>query len=412
MQLWNDDEQDTGRNPTPRDSAHITPLHNRYDEDVVKVYKRACNVGADARYWLQYRYDKKTWKIYSDSAGNAFSSERTARKLAAVIDYEIADKVHNPYKYQTATNKLWLFKNQIIIWLNGKYKTCKPSTTRSYESYIRLHILPYFGELDVSEIKAYHGLQFLDKLPATMQPKSRKEIFTILNGFFNHCARADIINKPPAMPRIQVPERVIRWADYETQEKVRAHIPEQHKPIVHFAMRHGMRIGEVLGLMEKDLDFKLNTITIQRSLASYGLTTTKTGRVRVIPMNDELVETLRGLCAEKLHDAFVFTFRGKPYSRNTLYKTATRAARKVGLKISAYELFRHSKITQAAVLEVSPLVIQQYSGHTSFNTTKKYLNMSALSLVSMHTKKKEVIPITRAIGEGIIASQLPPDKAK
>lgn len=376
-----------------------TPSTNIYDIDVVRVYKRKGKDGAELRFYLYYRYDKKTWQIFTDTAGNPFSSERTAKKLAAVIDYELADKTHNPYKYQPSTNKLWLFKNQIMIWLNGKYKTAKPSTTRSYESYIRRHILPYFGEMDVSEIKAYHGMNFLETLPAMMKPKSKKEIFTILNGFFNHCARADIINKPPAMPRVQVPERAIRWANLETQEKILDLIPAQHKPIVHFSMRHGMRIGEVLGLMEKDLDFELNTITIQRSLAPYGLTSTKTGKVRVIPMHPELVEILRGLCAEKLHDAFVFTFRGKPYSRNTLYKTTMRAARKVGIKISAYELFRHSVITQAAVREVSPLVIQQFAGHTSLATTKKYMNMNALSLVNMFAPKKVVDLISKTTSQ-------------
>lgn len=99
---------------------------------------------------------KKTWRIFSDQAGNPFSSERVARKLAAVIDYELADKTHNPYKYQPSTNKLWLFKNQIMKWLDDKRKINKPSTIATYESYLRLYIIPFFGEMDVSEIKAHY----------------------------------------------------------------------------------------------------------------------------------------------------------------------------------------------------------------------------------------------------------------
>lgn len=377
-----------------RDKQHsktgiaASTITNPFERDMVIVLKRKTAEGGDHRYRLFYRFHKKDWFIYSDTQGNPLSSEKTARKLAAVIDYEITDKTHNPYKYQPTTNKEWAFKVQIVKWLNGKYKTAKPSTTRSYESYIRNHILPYFGEMDVSEIKAYHGLDFADKLPPAMKPKSRKEIFTILNCFFNQLSRSDIIAKPPAMPRIKVPERAIRWADYEMQDKILELVPDQHKPIIHFSMRHGMRIGEVLGLMEKDLDFKLNTITIERSLAPYGLTSTKTGKPRTIPMHPELVEILRGLCMEKLHDAFVFTFNGKPYSRNTLYKTTVRAARKVGLKISAYELFRHSVITQAAVRQVDARTIQAFAGHTSLATTQKYTAMNALSLVNVLSSKK------------------------
>lgn len=132
--------------------------------DVVKVCKRPGKDGAELRFYLSYRYDKKTWRIFSDQAGNPFSSDRVARKLAAVIDYELADKTHNPYKYQPSTNKLWLFKNQIMIWLNDKRKVNKARSIDRYESNIRLHILPFFAEMDVSEIKAYHCAEFVKGL--------------------------------------------------------------------------------------------------------------------------------------------------------------------------------------------------------------------------------------------------------
>lgn len=367
-------------------TALYTVQQTPYDLTVVKVCKRSGKEGAELRFYLSYRYDKKTWRIFSDQAGNPFSSERVARKLAAVIDYELADKAHNPYKYQPSTNKLWLFKNQIMIWLNDKRKVNKPSTIASYESYIRLYITPFFGAMDVSEIKAYHGAEFIKTLPGGMAPVCKVAIISILNAFFRHCSRMEMIPKPPAMPKIQVPERAKRWADYETQQRILAQIPKKHQPLFHFAMRHGMRIGEVRGLMVKDIDFQRSTITVQRQLAYYGVSSTKTGRVRVLPLHPELVDTVFGLCYKQLPDSFVFKVRGKPYSHPTIYKVAMAAIRAEGLeKLTPYELFRHSVLTQAAVRGINLTLIQQYAGHASINTTRQYVDMTALNITSVQS---------------------------
>lgn len=366
--------------------ASISPRNiSPFERDVVKIYKRKSKEGADSRYWLQYYFEKKIRRVWSDTQGNPLATEKTARKLASVIDYEIADRSHNPIKYQCNSSQNWIFKTQIQRWLEEKQKSLKPTTTATYEFFIRRYLNPFFGDFNLSEIKAYHGLKFLDQLPSSLSPKTKTHIINVLKMFFNYCSKADFINKPPSMPSIKIPERAIRWADYETQNKLLDFIPPHHKPIFLFSMRHGMRIGEVLGLMKKDLNFQLKQITIERSLARYGLSSTKTGKVRTIPIHPELLDALQNHCSQMLPDAFVFTYKGHPYSSNIFYKIAQKAAKKTGIKISAYELVRHSMITQAAVREVNPLGLQQYAGHSSLNTTKKYTNMNALSLVNIQT---------------------------
>lgn len=311
--------------------------------------------------------------------------------MASVIDYEIANKTHDPAKYQTASFQKRIFKTQIQKWLEEKQRTCKPTTAKTYETFIRIYINPFFGELDISEIKAFHGMDFLDTLPASLSPMSKNHIINVLKMFFNYCSKADIIHKAPAMPTIKIPEKSVRWADYETQNKLLAEIPPEDQPIFHFSLRHGLRICETLALMKKDVNFQTNTITIERGLVRYGLTSTKTGKIRIIPIHPELVDTLKNLCSLAFPDAFIFTKGGAPYNQDKFYHIAQKAAKKIGLKISAYELVRHSVLSQAGVRLVDARTIQAYAGHSRLSTTQKYTAMNALPLASVHS----LAPVTQ-----------------
>lgn len=341
----------------------------------------------EARYRLIYWFKKQRYFVYSDK-GMTIASEKAARKLAAAIDHDLTSNPHNfnPNKYKTASSKLWLFKNQFQIWISGKAQTVKPHTVKTYELHARLYILPFFGDLEIQEIVPAHCLKFLSTLPSHLSAWSKKHIFKVLKMFLIHCADLDLITKIPKMPSIKTPERNVPWADHETQSKVLALIPPKHQPIFHFAMRHGMRIGEVIALQIKDINLKSipKEIIIHHAISHDGESCTKTGTNRKIPINPELIESITSLCALKHRDSYLFTNNGIPYSGDYFSKIAKKATQKLGLKISAYELVRHSYLTQAGLRKVDPLILQKYAGHAKFSTTQKYLNLDTLNLSCVH----------------------------
>lgn len=365
-----------------------------YESDVVKIYKRPSENGAELRFYLQYRYDKKTWRIFTDAAGHPFASERVAKKLAAVIDYELADKVHNPFRYQTDQKNEWAFKKQITRWLATKEvnHSIEHTTYANYKRAVHQYLIPHFGMTDIKEIKGRHISDFVAAAPAlstkgALAPKSIKELVDVLAVFFNWAYRSEeLIDRLPALPTIKVPEKAITAATYATQNRILELIPDRHKAIVQFAMRHGMRNGEVLALQAGDFDFEAGTITVQRQFAKGHLRAyTKTARVRILPIHPELLETVNTLCSNKLPGAWVFTIEGRPYTSQRLYKVTMKAAKLAGVKITAYQLFRHSVLTQAAMRSVDPLAIQRYAGHTSLKTTQRYLDKNAISIAAVQT---------------------------
>ncbi len=353
---------------------------------MVKIIKIKTKNADEARYRISYHFQGKRYLVYSDK-GKILSSEKTTRQMASAIDHALkSPHTFNPDKYKTALSKLWLFKNQFQTWISDKEQTCKPHTVKTYELHARLYILPYFGDFEVSEIVPAHCLQFLKMLPSHLSAWSKKHIFKVLKMFLIHCADLDLITKIPKMPSIKTPERNVPWADHETQNKVLSLIPLKHQPIFHFAMRHGMRIGEVIALQIKDIDLKSipKEIIIHHAISHDGESCTKTGTNRKIPINPELIESITSLCALKHRDSYLFTNNGIPYSGDYFSKIAKKATRKLGLKISAYELVRHSYLTQAGLRKVDPLILQKYAGHAKFSTTQKYLNLDTLNLSCVH----------------------------
>ena len=69
------------------------------------------------------------------------------------------------------------------------------------------------------------------------------------------------------------------------------------KLVVRTALLSGMRLGEILGLTENQLDFERDTIT---------LTQTKTNKSRRVPMCEELKQVLRE-AQQQSRPPYIFT---------------------------------------------------------------------------------------------------------
>lgn len=174
-----------------------------------------------------------------------------------------------------------------------------------------------------------------------------------------------------------------------------------------------MRIGEVLGLTEDDIDFDDNVIHVRRALLywsykgdkySFHISPTKTAAgVRDIPMLKDVSTAIREqIEMNKMKSAkpyevdgyskFIFVNgAGKPYIPSNLINTINhivdginREQIKAGRagrfpKISPH-IFRHTFCTRMCENENNVRVIQEIKGHSDFSTTMSiYNNVTALS---------------------------------
>jgi site-specific recombinase XerD len=140
-----------------------------------------------------------------------------------------------------------------------------------------------------------------------------------------------------------------------------------------------MRLGELLSLKWRDLDFERKIIFIRNSETFR----TKTQKNRVMPMNDEL---FRLLLARKLSqiNEYIIVFsdqRGNELIPESVSQKFKRYVRLAGLNDSLhFHSLRHSFASLLVMSGVSLYAVQRFLGHSTSRTTQIYSHLSPQQL--------------------------------
>lgn len=172
------------------------------------------------------------------------------------------------------------------------------------------------------------------------------------------------------------------WASEEEQDLVFQELDDDTLSFILFQASHGTRNGETRALQFRDIDLKNDTITIRRSFAGTVLReTTKSKRIRVIPLDPAWKEMFLKRPIPLRPDMFVFTKKGKPYSSTWMSKQYNKALKKANVKkMTLYQATRHSLASQAASRGVSIYLISKMLGHSDVKMTQKYAHLYTESL--------------------------------
>jgi integrase len=150
----------------------------------------------------------------------------------------------------------------------------------------------------------------------------------------------------------------------------------------------GLRLGELVGLMWSDLDLDQAVLTVRRTYSPDGagrmeIRATKSGKVRYVPILDELLPHLDA--AREAGHVHVFTgVRGGPFDSGNLARAVrwysirdqiATFADGTGLR---FHDLRHTFLSRLSRLGVAPAHIQRVAGHASITTTELYTRSSAI----------------------------------
>jgi integrase len=255
---------------------------------------------------------------------------------------------------------------------------------KSFKNDIFNHMVPYFKNQDLRDIKSNNLEKFYSDLPDSLSLAMRKHIFGVLHLMMKSALRRKDIAGIPLFPTIIVPAPQTCWIDEATQELILEQIPEAHKRIFIFMIKQGVRPGEARALHWEDVNFKQKTVDIHRTFAgSICRMCTKTKQNRVLPLDDSAFDMLRSGCE---NSGFVFiACKGGPYIEGTaLNRIWNKAVKSAGLQhIKLYEGTRHSFLTQSANKGANSHQLQKFAGHKDSKTTDRYIhiNVDALQMV-------------------------------
>ena len=209
----------------------------------------------------------------------------------------------------------YIDRNRITVaaylddWIDAHAMEIKPRTLADYRACIRLYATPRIGHLPVQAVrpstitKLYRDLLTSggrDGQPLAVATVTH--LHAVLRKAFRDAVIVDeLIGSNPVerakRPRAQAQEPGTVW----TVAQLRAFLAtaQQHRlfAFFHVAAYTGARRGELLNLRWKDIDLDGKKITITGSTAVIGGErvngTTKSGRTRVVSIDDETVAVLR-----------------------------------------------------------------------------------------------------------------------
>jgi integrase len=261
-------------------------------------------------------------------------------------------------------------------------KQVKPSTNRSYESALQRHILPKLGGLRLTDISPLHVESLVtSRLVSGSSQKTVRNLVGLLQGIFSLAVDNDLILRSPVRERHK-PQVTRREKPVWTAAQLRSIVdtaPDQHRGLFQCAMLTGARLGELLGLQWKHVDFNDQKLEIRQALWEGRLLPPKTaGSVRTIYFGHGLSMALIVQKQNSMHTApehFVFCKPdGSPLNpdvlrRDVLYPTLDRLGFPRTSRNAGFHTFRHSAASIVNQETGNLKLAQRFLGHSNLSTT-------------------------------------------
>lgn len=212
------------------------------------------------------------------------------------------------------------FEQMANLWLE-EYKAKKKlhlRTKETTEGIFKRYILPELGEMKITEIKPAHIDRMLLKI-SDLSKSTQSKVLIYTSAVFDKAIENEIIPKSPTFkkkPTADDPKKIKPLTDEQCKALLKATSGTRVYPFVVICLFSGLRKGEALGLMWKDIDFDNRMIHVERSIVysesnRHGFISTdmKTDAAhRIIPMAPEVEQVLRAE-KKKTNSAYVFSMK-------------------------------------------------------------------------------------------------------
>lgn len=281
----------------------------------------------------------------------------------------------------------------------------KLNTWKMKESVIEGKILPYFRSRRMNEIKPRDVvnwqntmMKMTDDNGKPFSPVYLKTIHNQLSAIFNHAVKFYDLPSNPAQKAGNMGKEKSRemlfWTQAEYQQFAEAMMS---KPMSFYAFEvlywAGLRLGELLALTKKDIDFRRGIIRINKSYQRIDgedvITEPKTpNSVRNIQMPEFLAEELKDYI-ESLYgvdeDDRIF-----PISKSYLHHEMDRGCAATGVKKIRIHDIRHSHVSLLIDMGFSAVAIANRVGHESIDITYRYAHLFPTRQGDMASKLNDV----------------------
>lgn len=272
------------------------------------------------------------------------------------------------------------FRSLYELYIEDIKHRLKPGTIALRESIFNINILPFFENYKINEITPILIRKFQNSLITSDKKYTNsylKLMNTTLNSLFNYAIQFHKLEINPCTKAGSIGSKKSTEMNIWTIEEFKLFCEiAKEKEVIYTIMNilfwTGMRLGEMLALEVKDIDFENKTIAINKSFSKIKgkdiIGSTKTqGSTRIIKINSQLVEILNTYIS-KIYDHKENT-RLFFYQAEWIRINMKKIARKAGIKIIRVHDLRHSHASLLIHLGINPLLISKRLGHEKVDTT-------------------------------------------
>ncbi|AJO22847.1 site-specific integrase [Heyndrickxia coagulans] len=215
----------------------------------------------------EYRisYKDPVTEKYKIKSKSGFSTKKEAQIAAQKMENEILEGVEqSPISLKNFLNT-WLYE--------FKKDTIRKNTFNLHKQNIEKHILPYFKEIKLANVKPILYQKFLNQL--IDQGYSKRTVEIVHSTLFNAFEKAVIlgkVTKNPCIGAIVKGQEKKRDLKYIETDRIADFLKEAYKydyiywMFFNVLLETGMRKGEAAALQWSDIDLKAGTISITKTL--------------------------------------------------------------------------------------------------------------------------------------------------
>jgi integrase len=252
----------------------------------------------------------------------------------------------------------------------------KPTSARYYGLQLRCHIIPGLGNRRLCDLKRGEAQAFLTaKRQQGLSGSTVHGIRSALSKVLQVAVEWGYLTSNPARGLLVGDRNPTRESVFLLPTQVRLLISALSEPcrtIVRSLALTGLRIGELLALRQKHIDFSAHLIRVRETVyeGQFGSPKTRSSR-RDIPMSNAVRGLLLPLCRKSIPEELVFHSRpGTPINPKNLANRVLRpTCRKLNLPVVGWHSFRHTHATLLTEVGESIKTTQAILGHSDLETT-------------------------------------------
>ena len=228
----------------------------------------------------------KTWNFFFWENG-----KRRSKKIGTLSQYPtkasawraakpLRDAVENQVSISTAAPTV----NTLVEQYRAEKMPKRSDTRRSYEVWLRNHIIPKWGECVLSDVQARPVELWLESL--TLAPKSKVHIRGVLSILWDFAMwRGDVPTQRNPMELVTIKgatkrTKKPRSLTVEEFQRFIVHLGEPFRTMALLCVCFGLRISEALALRWSDVDWLEGKLKVERGIVCQQVDDVKTSESR------------------------------------------------------------------------------------------------------------------------------------